>query len=300
MKIERCVPLNCHIKRWVFWVIHRKSPALGSSINFSVYFVSIFQGNPTIFIESNIHAREWVTSATSTFILNEFLTSQDEDVRDLAESFDWVFVPVFNVDGFEYTHSTVKQFQYIIPWNEQNQINVVCHLIESFMAQNSIKLWILLRRRSESEFWLSSRRFWSIPFIMSIFIYSSIKSYCVKNLLRTESGSSWFPCSQIYAGPKPFSEVETEALSEFIKTFNNIKIYLSFHSYSQLLLFPYVSYCIFLRIFQEIFLYSNLLCIIVLDIGSFQDGESTKLRWLGRFSIELHMKSSNCVFSWFL
>lgn len=78
-----------------------------------------FQGNPTIFIESNIHAREWVTSATSTFILNEFLTSQDEDVRDLAENIDWVFVPVFNVDGFEYTHTTVNSIFIFIKFYRQ-------------------------------------------------------------------------------------------------------------------------------------------------------------------------------------
>lgn len=54
-------------------------------------------------------------------------------------------------------------------------------------------------------------------------------------------GASKNPCSETYAGPKAFSEPETLALSEFIKTFHNLKLYISFHSYSQLLLFPYVS-----------------------------------------------------------
>lgn len=57
-----------------------------------------------------------------------------------------------------------------------------------------------------------------------------------------EKGSSKDPCSELYAGPNPFSEQEILALSEFIKTFDNIKLYISFHSYSQLLLFPYVSF----------------------------------------------------------
>lgn len=65
------------------------------------------KGNPLIFIESNIHAREWVTSATATFFLNELLTSTDEKIKNLALNYDWVIVPVFNVDGFEYTHTTV-------------------------------------------------------------------------------------------------------------------------------------------------------------------------------------------------
>ncbi|XP_064546531.1 zinc carboxypeptidase [Drosophila montana] len=59
---------------------------------------------PGIFIESNIHAREWITSASATWFINELLTSQKTEVRNLAESYDWYIVPVFNVDGFEYSH----------------------------------------------------------------------------------------------------------------------------------------------------------------------------------------------------
>lgn len=58
-------------------------------------------------------------------------------------------------------------------------------------------------------------------------------------------GASNNPCSGIYAGPKPFSEPEIRSLSEFVKTIENLKIYISFHSYSQLLLFPYVGFCFF-------------------------------------------------------
>lgn len=65
------------------------------------------QGNPTIFIESTIHSREWVTVATATYLLNELLTSNDEEVKKMAENYDWVFVPVLNVDGYAYTHSHV-------------------------------------------------------------------------------------------------------------------------------------------------------------------------------------------------
>lgn len=66
------------------------------------------QGNPTIFIESTIHAREWVTVATATYFLNELLTSSDPSIVDLAQNYDWVFVPVLNVDGYSYTHTRVR------------------------------------------------------------------------------------------------------------------------------------------------------------------------------------------------
>lgn len=53
-------------------------------------------------------------------------------------------------------------------------------------------------------------------------------------------GASSDPCSDTFAGPLPFSEPETRAISNFIianaKTLN---AYLSFHSYSQVILWPY-------------------------------------------------------------
>lgn len=61
-------------------------------------------GNPAVFIEANIHAREWVTSATATWLLNELLTSTDPTIVELAENIDWFVVPVLNVDGYAYSH----------------------------------------------------------------------------------------------------------------------------------------------------------------------------------------------------
>lgn len=63
--------------------------------------------NKAVFIEGGIHAREWISPAVVTYILNEFLTSRNADVRNVAESYDWYFFPSINPDGFEYTHTTV-------------------------------------------------------------------------------------------------------------------------------------------------------------------------------------------------
>ncbi|XP_055847945.1 zinc carboxypeptidase A 1-like [Episyrphus balteatus] len=53
-------------------------------------------------------------------------------------------------------------------------------------------------------------------------------------------GSSDNPCSDTYAGPKAFSEIETKSFSEYIASVKeNLMLYISYHSYSQLLLFPY-------------------------------------------------------------
>lgn len=59
-------------------------------------------------MESTVHAREWITTATATWFLNELLTSTDPAIRDLAENIDWYIMPVFNVDGYAYTHRVVR------------------------------------------------------------------------------------------------------------------------------------------------------------------------------------------------
>lgn len=49
--------------------------------------------NTAIFIEGGIHAREWISPATATYILDKLLTSDDKQVQDIAENFDWIFFP---------------------------------------------------------------------------------------------------------------------------------------------------------------------------------------------------------------
>ncbi|XP_058987662.1 zinc carboxypeptidase-like [Musca domestica] len=73
--------------------------------------ISYKSGNPGIFIESNIHAREWITSATATWFIDQLLSSSDPEVRNLAENYDWYIIPVFNVDGFEYSHKKDRMWR---------------------------------------------------------------------------------------------------------------------------------------------------------------------------------------------
>ncbi|XP_036322399.1 zinc carboxypeptidase A 1-like [Rhagoletis pomonella] len=53
-------------------------------------------------------------------------------------------------------------------------------------------------------------------------------------------GASSNPCSDTYAGPSAFSELEAKSLSNYIQTLEGkIDVYISFHSYSQYVLYPY-------------------------------------------------------------
>ncbi|XP_066504974.1 carboxypeptidase A1-like [Hoplias malabaricus] len=52
-------------------------------------------------------------------------------------------------------------------------------------------------------------------------------------------GSSNNPCNQTYHGPYAHSEPEVKAIVDFVISHGNLKAFVSIHSYSQMLLYPY-------------------------------------------------------------
>ncbi|XP_041794490.1 carboxypeptidase A5 [Chelmon rostratus] len=54
-----------------------------------------------------------------------------------------------------------------------------------------------------------------------------------------EAGASSSPCSETYRGPRANSESEVKSIVDFVKSHGNIKAFVSIHSYSQMLLYPY-------------------------------------------------------------
>lgn len=70
--------------------------------------ISYSAGNKAIFVEANIHAREWISSATATYLINDLLSSTDAEVRNMAESYDWYIIPVSNPDGLEFSHTNTR------------------------------------------------------------------------------------------------------------------------------------------------------------------------------------------------
>jgi len=59
---------------------------------------------PAMWIDGGIHAREWISPATVTFMLRE-LVENDADHPDLLENLDWYILPVVNPDGYLYTQT---------------------------------------------------------------------------------------------------------------------------------------------------------------------------------------------------
>ncbi|XP_059479901.1 carboxypeptidase B-like [Neocloeon triangulifer] len=59
---------------------------------------------PAIFIDGGIHAREWIASATVSYIVKELVENRTR-YSSFADAIDFHIVPLLNVDGYEYTQT---------------------------------------------------------------------------------------------------------------------------------------------------------------------------------------------------
>ncbi|XP_072943959.1 zinc carboxypeptidase-like [Epargyreus clarus] len=62
------------------------------------------ENKPVFFIESGIHAREWIAPAVTTYFINQLLTSSDPKILALRDQFDWRIFPTVNPDGYHYSY----------------------------------------------------------------------------------------------------------------------------------------------------------------------------------------------------
>jgi carboxypeptidase A4 len=53
--------------------------------------------------KSGIHAREWISPASVTYIIQELI--ENREANTWADNLDFYIVPVVNPDGYEYTHN---------------------------------------------------------------------------------------------------------------------------------------------------------------------------------------------------
>ncbi|KAG7523761.1 carboxypeptidase B [Solea senegalensis] len=148
---------------------------------------------PAIFMDCGIHAREWISTAFCQWFVKEALSTygQDQQMTSLLDQMDVYVLPVFNIDGYDYTHKSNRM------WRKTRSRKTGSSCIGADPNRNFDAGWCTL-------------------------------------------GASSNPCSDTFCGYKPESEIEAKNVANFIR--NNkasIKAYITIHSYSQLLLFPY-------------------------------------------------------------
>ncbi|XP_018529294.1 carboxypeptidase B [Lates calcarifer] len=148
---------------------------------------------PAIFMDCGIHAREWISPAFCQWFVKEALATygSDSQMTSLLNQMDVFVLPVFNIDGYDYTHK-------------------------------SNRMWRKTRSRKSGSSCIGTdpnRNF---------------------NAGWCSTGASNNPCSDTFCGYKPESEIEVKNVADFIRRNKSIiKAYITIHSYSQLLLFPY-------------------------------------------------------------
>ncbi len=59
-----------------------------------------------MWLDGGIHAREWITPATVTFMIHQLVEVQDPSEADLLDNLDWYILPVVNPDGYEHTRGS--------------------------------------------------------------------------------------------------------------------------------------------------------------------------------------------------
>ncbi|KAI5617250.1 carboxypeptidase A1 (pancreatic) precursor, partial [Silurus asotus] len=147
---------------------------------------------PGIWIDTGIHAREWITPASGTWFAKKIVTDYGRDpaLTAVLDKMDIFLELVTNPDGYEYTHTSNRM------WRKTRRIN-----------------------SGSSCFGVDPNRNWGTGY--------------------GGAGSSSNPCSETYRGPSVYSESEVKSIVDFTKSHGNLKAFLTIHSYSQMLLYPY-------------------------------------------------------------
>lgn len=72
---------------------------------------------------SGTHAREWISPAVVTFIVNELVNNYQKH-KTLVDSFEWHILPVLNADGYEFSRQSLNMVDMCLNSHE-TQLRIV-------------------------------------------------------------------------------------------------------------------------------------------------------------------------------
>jgi len=95
--------------------------------------IKISTGSPrrSVILQAGIHAREWITVTSTLYIIQQLLTLRPP----VLDQLDFYIVPVFNVDGYSYTHTNERL------WRKSRQPNSGSTCIGTDLNRNYAYEW---------------------------------------------------------------------------------------------------------------------------------------------------------------
>jgi len=72
---------------------------------------------PTVWLECNIHAREWITGATCMYMAQKLLEGAKTDYKDIFETLQFYLAPAINPDGLVYSQTKDRM------WRKNRRLN---------------------------------------------------------------------------------------------------------------------------------------------------------------------------------
>lgn len=82
------------------------------SLNFQSRISNGNAKNKAIWIDGGIHAREWISPASVTYIINDLVENWDEQPQHIR-NINWYILPVHNPDGYEYVSIKIYKKSFI-------------------------------------------------------------------------------------------------------------------------------------------------------------------------------------------
>jgi len=161
------------------------------------------RGKKSMWIDAGIHAREWPSSTTAIYFMQQLITQYGKDplITQYVQELNWYIVPLLNPDGHEYSRSSTDP--EIRMWRKNRSKNTEA-------CRNRVKCCMGVDLNRNFDF------HWG------------------------ETGASTEACEEIYQGNAPFSEPEARAVRDFILSHkNDIQAVITMHTYSQIWIHPY-------------------------------------------------------------
>ncbi|VDK46562.1 unnamed protein product [Anisakis simplex] len=158
-------------------------------------------------IDGNIHAREWASSHTALYFINQLVSGYGTNNRitNFIDKLNIFIFPCLNPDGYEYTRSEPSPMVRLWRKNRSPQ-----KCVRSLWGGKRCCEGVDLNRNFDFH--------WS------------------------ETGSSSNPCSNLYSGEEAFSEPESKAVRDFLTSDemkDKLDGFITLHTYAQLWIHPY-------------------------------------------------------------